>query len=84
MSRNRQLAIRIITGAWCMTCFVIVTAYSSVLLASLVASDKFEPIIHSVNDLLMKPQVRITVDKGMYADVLFQVNINYNNVDLYG
>jgi hypothetical protein len=56
-----------------LTCFVLVTAYSSVLLASLVAPDKYAPIINSVNDLPMKPEIRVTVLKGMFADVLFQV-----------
>ena len=81
MSRNRQLAVRFLTGAWCLTCFVLVTAYSSVLLASLVAPDKFEPIINSADDLPNKPEIRSTVYKDQSADVLFQVNnesiVNY-------
>jgi len=71
--RNRQLAVRILTGTWCLACFVLVTAYSSVLIASLTTTDKYKPIINSANDLPNKPEIRITVDKGLFADVIFQV-----------
>ena len=76
MFQNRQLAVRFLTGAWCLACFVLVTAYSSVLIASLTASDKYRPIINSANDLPYKPDIRVTVDKGLFADVIFQVQLN--------
>ena len=73
ISKNRQLAIRFVAGAWCLACFVLVTAYSSVLIACITAPDKFKPIINSVNDLPNKPEIQVTVNKNLFLDVLFQV-----------
>lgn len=70
---NRQLTIRFLTGAWCLTCFVLVTAYSSVLVSFMTAPDSYKPIINSVNDLPAKPNVHITVNKNLIADTIFQV-----------
>ena len=75
---NQRLIIRFLTGAWCLTCFVIVTAYSSVLVSFLTAPDSYKPLIESVNELPSKPEIKITVNKGYFMDVLSRVNI-YNS-----
>jgi hypothetical protein len=72
--KYRQLVVRFFVGCWCLSCFVIVTAYSSVLVSFLTAPDNtFSPLVNSVNDLLNKTKIRVTVDKGMIADILFKV-----------
>ena len=73
LSKNRQLAICFLAGAWCLASFVLVTAYSSVLIACITAPDKFKPIINSVNDLPNKPDIRVTVNKDFILDVIFKV-----------
>ena len=74
LKNNRKLVIRFLVGAWCLSCFVILTAYSSVLVSFLNApDDSFSAIVNSVNDLPMKPDIRVTVDKGLIADILFKV-----------
>ena len=77
MSRvpNKQIAIRFLTGAWCVACFVLISAYSSVLIAFVTSPDPFKPLINSVYDLPKKPEVRLTVKKGWIADLIFQVLI---------
>ena len=40
------------------------------------ASDTFKPIVDSINDLAIKRDVLVTVDKGLIVDVIFQV-INF-------
>ena len=70
--RNQKLAIRFLAGAWCLTCFVLIMAYSSVLI-SFVASPYYEPLISSLYDIPKNPQVTITVNKGLYPDLLFTV-----------
>ena len=72
---NRKLAIRFLTGAWCLTCFVLVTAYSSVLVSFMTAPESYKPIINSIHDLPAKQHhVKVTVDKNLFADQIFQVN----------
>ena len=73
LPNNRQFPLRILTGVWCLACFVLVTAYSSVLIACITAPDKFKPIINSVNDLPNKPDIHVTVDKNLFLDVVLQV-----------
>ena len=73
ISNNRQLAICFLAGVWCLASFVLVTSYSSVLIAYITAPDKFKPIINSVNDLPNKPDIQVTVNRNLFPDVLFQV-----------
>lgn len=61
------------TGAWYMTCFVIVTAYSSVLVSFLTAPDSYKPLIQSVNELPSKPEIKITINKGFIMDIISKV-----------
>jgi hypothetical protein len=73
-NERRSLAIRLITGVWCLACFVLITAYSSVLVAFLTAPDKPQgPIINSIEDLPNHPEIKINVMKGRGPDLLFQV-----------
>ena len=76
ISKNRQLAVRLLAGAWCLACFVLVTAYSSVLVACITAPDKFKPIINSINDLPNKPEVHVVVNKNFFPDLMFRVYLN--------
>ena len=71
-SRNRNLAIRILAGTWCVACFILITAYSSVLI-SFVTSPNYKPLIQSIYDLPKNEEIQITVDKGLYPDILFTV-----------
>ena len=67
-------------GVWCVACLVLMTAYSSFLIASLTAPDQYKPIINSVNDLPNKPEIRVTVNKEWFLDVLFKVSWWRNNI----
>lgn len=81
MSTDRQtdsqlLMIRFLTGVWCLTCFVLVTAYSSVLVSFMTAPEIYKPIINSVNDLPTKRDIKVTVTRNLITDVIFRVYKN--------
>ena len=70
---SRRLAIRIVAGAWCLTCFVLVTAYSSVLISFLTAPENYKPMVNSINDLALRPNIHLTLNKGLTPDLVYQV-----------
>ena len=72
---SRRLAIRIVAGAWCLTCFVLVTAYSSVLISYIVAPN-LKPIIDSFDDIPKVSGLKVVVDKGSSMDQFFTVGTN--------
>lgn len=80
--RNRKLAVRFLAGTWCLTCFVLVTAYSSVLI-SFVTSPNYKPLVNSIYDLPKDTRIKMTVDKGLYPDVVFTVKQRMNVPRLY-
>nr|CAH0113330.1 unnamed protein product [Daphnia galeata] len=69
-SRDQKLTIRLLAGSWCVACFVLVTAYSSVLI-SFVTSPYYKPLIRSVYDIPKNPNIKITVNRGWSPDLLF-------------
>ena len=71
-NRNQKLTIRFLAGAWCVTCFVLVAAYSSVLI-SFVTSPYYNPLIESVYDIPKDPKIKITVDRGLFPDLVYRV-----------
>ena len=80
MKNNRELGIRLLTGAWGVVGFVIVTAYSSVLISFVTAPDSFyTALTNSVYDLPNKPHVRLTVENDRFIDILLRVCSNSNN-----
>ena len=81
LSNNGKLGVQLLAAAWCLSCFVLVTAYSSVLISFLTAPDNiYTPLVNSVNDLPMKPEIRVTVDRSKFSDIVFAVitHSNYN------
>ena len=69
---DKKLAFRVIAGAWCLACFVLVTAYNSVLI-SFVTSPNAVPLISSIHDLKNTTAVKLVVDKGMGFDITLTV-----------
>ena len=47
---GRWLSVRVLVGTWCLACFILITAYSSVLI-SFVISPNLKPVITSVYDI---------------------------------
>ena len=50
--------IRLLGATWCLGCFFLATAYSSVLLSFLLAPDTYKPIINSINELPFKRDIQ--------------------------
>ena len=74
LNERQSLVICLIAGTWCLACFVIITAYCSVLVSFLTALDKpLGPIINSIDDLPNHPEIKINVIKGRGADLVFKV-----------
>ena len=69
---SRKLATRILAGTWCLACFVIFTAYSSVLISYIVAPN-LKPIIDSANDIPKVPGLKMVVEKGATMEMMFLV-----------
>ena len=75
MNRNHSLVIRLLTGSWCLAGFVLVTAYSSVLISFVTAPDSYyNALINSVYDLPKQPEVRLTAEKNKFIDTLLRVS----------
>ena len=67
------MAIRLAAGTWCLACFVLVTAYSSVLVSYIIAPN-LKPIIDSANDVPKVPGLKIVIEKGSTLGSLFLVH----------
>ena len=79
------------SGGWCLCCFVLITAYSSVLISFLTTIGGYKPLVNSVNDLPKQRNIRTVVNKDLFADILFEaqsiptlastilLNLNYFN-----
>ena len=50
-STKSKIKIRLVLGAWCLVCFVLVTAYSSVLTSFIMAPD-YTILISSLRELI--------------------------------
>ncbi len=69
---KQKLVVRFLAGAWCVASFIIVTAYSSVLI-SFVTAPNLKPLIDSVYDLPIKQNIKLAVDRGWSPEFLFLV-----------
>ena len=65
---SKKFAIRLVVGAWCLLAFVLVTAYQSVLVSFIMSSGIEPPLVKSLSDLLSKPNVHVSVEKGKGID----------------
>lgn len=70
--KSSSLTIRIVAGTWCVGCFFLVQIYSSTLTSHLMESNQ-KPIVNSVQELVNHPDVQLTADRGMAADILLVV-----------
>ena len=65
--------IRFLAGVWCLAAFVLVNAYSSVLISFVTAP--YRPyLLHSVQDLYNQSKTSILVDKGFVVDNFLSVS----------
>lgn len=69
----RSLTLRFIVGVWVLGSLVLATAYTSVLISFVTLPD-YKPLVDSVYDLPLKPDIRATVTAGQAVDILFSVN----------
>ena len=72
---SKKLAIRLAAGAWCLGAFVIVTAYSSVLI-SFIISPNLKPIIESIRDIPKVPGLQVVGVAGSSLNRVWPVRDN--------
>ena len=70
---SKKLAIRLAAGAWCLASFVIITAYSSVLI-SFIVSPNLKPIIESIRDIPKVPGLQVVAIKGSSIERVWPVS----------
>lgn len=64
--------MRLVGGAWCLTAFVLVSAYSSVLISFITAPD-FHSLLYSVDELAKRDDIGLVVLKDYATDVILKV-----------
>ena len=64
--------LRVAVGAWVLTVFVLVTAYSSVLI-SFILTPQFNPLIKTVKELAERNDLNPVMLKGNGAEVYIMV-----------
>jgi len=70
---SSKFVIRLAAGTWCLACFVLVTAYSSVLISFVVAPN-LKPIIDSVKDIPKVKGLAMVVEKGTTLEAQLMVH----------
>ena len=70
---SKRLAIRLIATAWCLSSFVIINSYCSILISFMTSSNRV-PLVNSLHDLPSKPGVHVVVNEGAATDQIFSVN----------
>ncbi|KAI9559875.1 hypothetical protein GHT06_013882 [Daphnia sinensis] len=64
-----RLAVCFVLGSWCLGTFVLISAYNSVLVAYILGSNAV-PLVDSLTDVALKPNVRVVVDDGKGIDIV--------------
>lgn len=64
---------RLVAGAWCILCLVLVSIYNSVLISYVTSTPRVQPLIDSTQDLLAKPQIQLVVMRGLGPEAVFLV-----------
>ena len=72
-SLTKLWRIRFLAGVWCLAAFVLVNAYSSVLISFMTAPYR-SYLLRSVQDLYNQSKTSILVDKGLVVDVVLSVS----------
>ena len=82
---SKKFAIRIIAGIWCLTAFILASAYSGNLLSFVVAPIS-RPLVDSFEDIPKVPGLKVAVDLGLAADLTFSrvcINIQLKPIASY-
>ena len=69
----KRLAIRIVVGAWCCTCFFLVQIYCCNLTSHLTSPNQ-KPLINSFFEIADTPGINLAIEKGYAIDTLLKAN----------
>ena len=65
--RDKRLASRIIFAVWILSAFVVISAYIA-RFTSLLAIQKYDYLVHDINDLASRSDVKVFIIKGMTVE----------------
>ena len=68
----KKLALRSVAAVWCLSCFILVQSYSSVLI-SVMTLPKLKPIINSVYDIPKISGLQVVANRGMAVQAALSV-----------
>ena len=69
---GKKLALRSVAAVWCLSCFVLIQSYSSVLI-SVMTLPKLKPIINSVYDIPKISGLQVVANRGMAVQAALSV-----------
>ena len=77
--KKNNLSIRFVMGAWCVTAFVFVQAYTSTLFTYIVTPNFTPLLVNSVYDVINKPEINLVIVGGQNLEkVLMVMRASYN------
>ena len=74
---SKSLLCRIVAGVWCLATFVLVQAYTSLLITYIIAPNN-SPLIESVHDLTKTSDIKLIIDIRSGFDDMISVTIFLN------
>ena len=77
----KSLICRIVAGVWCLATFVLVQAYTLLLITYIIARNN-PPLIESVNDLTKTTDIKFVVDLRSGFDYIISVFMNLIEIEL--
>ena len=69
---GKKLALRSVAAVWCLSCFVLIQSYSSVLI-SVMTLPKLKPLINSVYDIPNISGLQVVANRGMAVQAALSV-----------
>ena len=77
----KSLICRTVAGVWCLATFVLVQAYTLLLITYIIARNN-PPLIESVNDLTKTTDIKFVVDLRSGFDYIISVFMNLIEIEL--
>lgn len=71
-SFSHKVSIRLVSGVWFISAFVLVNYYTSLLIAY-VAAPHHNPLIKSIYELRNRPEIYLVTEKNLNPDIILSV-----------
>lgn len=71
--KSNSTTVRLVIGSWCLLVLVLLNTYNGRLISYMTATGNARPLVNSVTDIVTDPNIKLVVNKGQGADVIFSV-----------